>query len=318
MNDWRPSAPAEAARRRARLLDRARQYFSRHEVLAVDTPVLGRATVTDPNIDSLQCDDGRFLQTSPEYFMKRLLAAGYPDIYSIGPVFRRNEHGSRHLSQFTMVEWYRLGFGLDAIVRDAIALIATLLRREGVDAERHDYATLFEERLGIDPLVASLRELQRAAGADAELIDTMGERRDAWLDLLMATRIAATLPADRLSVVQHYPASQAALARRCPHDPRVADRFEVFCGTMELANGYVELTDPVEQAERMRADAAARRASGKAEVDPDQRLLHALEAGLPACAGVALGLERVQMIADGSGNIRDVVTFVEERDDDRL
>ncbi len=311
MTGWAPSCAVEIAARRAELLTRVRSYFAKRRVLAVDTPALGASTVTDPAIESFRLADTLYLQTSPEYFMKRLLASGYPDIYSICRVFRNAESGRRHLPEFTLVEWYRRGMELGEIISDAIDLIAAALDRAhlGDDVDKDDYCNVFQDAVGLDPLEASIDALARAAGADARLRRALGERRNAWLDLLMTSRVAPQFAPDRLTIVRHYPASQAALARLCPDDRRVADRFEVFYGSLELANGYVELTNAAEQAERMDGDRAVRRALGQPDVARDERLLAALGAGLGACAGVAVGLERLHMIIERTDDIRNVVTF---------
>lgn len=243
--------------------------------------------------------------------MKRLLADGYPDIYSIGRVFRAGESGKRHLPEFTMIEWYRLGMDLDEIIADTTALVvAALDRPELLDtATRMNYAQALNDFAGIEPSSASIDELAVAARADTRLRDALGDDRDAWLDLLLATLVASRFADNGLTIVQHFPASQAALARCCPADKRVADRFEVFFGDLELANGFVELTDASEQATRFEDDLHARRANKSPHVPTDVQLLAALEAGLPDCAGVAVGFERLHMIAAAASDIRDVVTF---------
>jgi elongation factor P--(R)-beta-lysine ligase len=310
VSPWRPSAGVPAAKQRAALLARVRSWFESEGVLAVDTPALGAAPVTDPNIASLAVGPNAWLQSSPEYYMKRLLAAGYPDIYSIARVFRDGETGRRHLREFTLIEWYRRDFDLGAIINDALALIAHV---HGSAFHRPpeviDYRDAFRRHAGVDPSDASIAELADAAGADARLSSVLAGDRDAWLDLLMATVVSPRFPAEALTVVRHYPASQAALARLCPADPSLADRFEIFAGTLELANGYVELTGATEQAARMAADLATRERRALPKVARDRRLLAALAAGLPACAGVALGFERLQMLVAGSNDIRNVVTF---------
>ncbi len=312
MTRWQPNCAAGVAGRRADLLARVRGYFAERCVLAVDTPALGARTVTDPAIESFRLAEALYLQTSPEYFMKRLLASGYPDIYSICRVFRDAESGRRHLREFTLVEWYRRSMGLGEIVGDAVGLISAALHRAALAAgvDRIDYSDAFRDAVGLDPLEASVGELAEAAGADARLRRTLGVRRDAWLDLLLTSRVAPRFSADRLTVLQHYPASQAALARLCPADRRVADRFEVFYGALELGNGYVELTDAAEQAERMDDDRETRRELGRPDVARDERLLAALDAGLGACAGVAVGVERLHMILERTDDIRRVVPFV--------
>ena len=312
-DSWRPASSADAARRRADMLTRVRTYFDERDVLPVDTPALSSFPGSDPNIDSFSLREvsDLWLHTSPESSMKCLLAAGYPDIYSICRVFRGGELGARHLPEFTMLEWYRLGFQLSEIIADTTALIATCLQQDALADELTivDYAEVFLQIADIDVFAAGADELAEAAGADADLRGALGDDRAAWLDYILVEAVAPTFAPDRLTVLQHYPREQAALARICPADDHVADRFEVFYGTLELANGYVELTDAAEQRSRFLQDLDDRRASGKVVAPIDEFLLDALASGLPDCAGVALGLERLQMICDKTDNIGDVVTF---------
>lgn len=296
------------------MLRRARIFFHSRDVLEVDTPALSRYTTSDPNIDSLLVaghrDDTLYLQTSPESFMKRLLAGGYPDIYAICRVFRDGEAGRLHQPEFTMVEWYRHGFGLRSMIEETIAFIADILERPELrEAESLEYETAFRRFAAIDTFTASTDQLADAASADAGLRETLGDDRDAWLDLLLCTQVAQRFPDDRLTILRHFPASQAALARDCPADGRVADRFEVFFGAIELANGFVELRDPDEQRRRLQSDLAKRRESSRRAVPLDEPLLAAIESGLPDCAGVAVGFERLLMLATGATDIRDVLTF---------
>jgi lysyl-tRNA synthetase class 2 len=316
MTHWRPTSGPDAAKRRARMLRRLRDYFDRESVLEVDTPALSPTAVSDVHIESLTVSScltstPLFLHTSPEFCMKRLLASGYPDIYSICRVFRDAEVGRRHQPEFTMVEWYRLGFGLGQIIADTIAAIATALEDSTLreDVVQADFRDVYVATCGVDPVEASEAALADAADSDEDLRRTIGGERDDWLDLLMTTRVAPSFAADKLTVVKHYPASQAALARLCPGDIRVADRFEVFMGTVELANGYVELTDAATQADRIENDQAARARRDSPIRQHDQYLLEALVSGLPACAGVAMGLERLQMMHDKTDDIRNVIPF---------
>ncbi|MDH3373962.1 MAG: EF-P lysine aminoacylase EpmA [Gammaproteobacteria bacterium] len=318
MRDWEPMSGPAAARRRADLLDRARGYFKAHDILAVDTPALSKYAASDPNIDSLsvraQHDQDLFLHTSPEFAMKRLLAGGYPDIYSICRVFRDGEIGMRHLPEFTLIEWYRLGFDLDAIIGDTLRLLATCLDRPRLvkSSVQHNYADAFAAFAGVDVFEASEEKLADRCNADPGLRPEIGVHRDAWLDLILGTIIAPQFAHDCLTVVRHFPSSQAGLARLCPDDQRVADRFEVFCGDVELANGYVELRDAEEQRHRIEHDLETRQRDGRRAYPPDLSLIDALDAGLPACAGVAVGVERLHMTLDQTDDIRDVVTFASE------
>jgi lysyl-tRNA synthetase class 2 len=302
------------------MLNRARAFFEERNILEVDTPMLSRFAVSDPHIESievaLQLDPGKawFLQTSPEYCMKRLLSAGYPDIYEICKVFRDAEAGRYHQPEFTMVEWYRLDFGLNDIMQDTLEFITTL-----VDAKRFDkapmllsHAEAFSEFAGIDSSTADIETLAAAAAADDQLKESLGDRRDDWLDLILAEKISSKFPTDRLTALCHYPASQAALARICPDDASVADRFEVFAGDLELANGYVELVDAKEQSSRFAADQSARNEAGKPQRPIDRAFIAALASGLPTCAGVSVGFDRVHMLNEGADNIRQVLSFAFE------
>ena len=306
------------------MLERARRFFAERDVLAVDTPALSRFAASDPHIESFSVHSSTgvqaewYLHTSPEFHMKRLLAAGYPDIYSICRVFRDGESGKRHQPEFTLIEWYRLGFGLDTISDETTQFIAAVLERpELCDTDdRVEYRDAFQHYAGLDPLTADNEELAVCAAADKDLRTAIGQQRDTWLDLVLSSRVAPQFAGDRLTVLRHYPASQAALARLCPADNSLADRFEVFLGSMELANGYVELTDVAEQRRRIDEECDTRRKLGRPEPPIDHNLIAALEAGLPECAGVALGLERLQMLQDRSDDICDVVTFAFAPDHD--
>jgi len=316
MADWRASSSVTVARHRAELLARARAYFSDQQVLAVDTPALSEFASTDPNIEScsvqLATGSRYFLHTSPEFCMKRLLADGYPDIYSICRVFRDGEIGQYHLPEFTMLEWYRLKFELGDIIADTTALIAACIDKPSLheDATVVDYSTAFQDSADVDVFNATIDELADAASADDALRASIGNDQHAWLDLILSTVVAPAFTSNQLTVLQHYPASQAALARVCPRDKHVADRFEVFYGALELANGYVELTNADEQRFRFDQDIEKRKYAGQSVLLPDAQLLAALDHGLPDCAGVAVGLERLQMIHAQADNIANVVTFI--------
>ncbi|MBT8100520.1 MAG: EF-P lysine aminoacylase GenX [Gammaproteobacteria bacterium] len=310
---WRPNAGVEIARARASMIRRARRYFDDQDVLEVFTPALSRNTVTDPNIDSVvaSVNNSRYyLHTSPEYRMKQLLAAGFPDIYQVCRVFRNAESGRWHQQEFTMIEWYRRGYDLDSIAADAMRLITGLLDSRPLEPPKKiSYSDAFKKKYSIDPLTAPIAELVDIAVADDALQQSIGDNRDAWLDLVFADRISPHFEDDRLTVIYHYPASQAALARRCPQDPEFADRFEIYLGAIELANGFVELTDADEQLTRFEKDRMQRVTDGKPEIAIDPGLIDALRAGLPECAGVALGLDRLLMIAEGLNDITEVMTF---------
>ena len=322
MSDWRPASGPQAAASRAAMMRRVREYFLAEDVLEVDTPALSPFAVSDTQIESLAVADSAvsrrplYLHTSPEFCMKRLLAADYPDIFSICRVFRDGEVGRKHQPEFTMIEWYRLGMGLADIIDDTVSLIGNALGDSGPEQPPAviDYVGAMREACGIDALTADSAALADAAGADRDLRATLGDETDDWLDLLLATRVIPSFATDRLTVLQHYPASQAALARLCPGNPAVADRFEVFLGPVELANGYVELVDSAELAARIACDNESRAQRGRPVRPVDTALLAALDAGLPECAGVAMGFERLQMLHDKTDDIDNVITFAFDPD----
>jgi lysyl-tRNA synthetase class 2 len=308
------------------MLDRSRQFFRAAGVLEVDTPALSASAVSDPHIESVTAalavdvNAPYYLHTSPEYCMKRLLCDGFPDIYQICKVFRDNEVGRHHQPEFTMIEWYRLDYGLEQISNDTIAFIAAALNQAAlsVDAVRIDYADAFRKFAGCDPFTVGTKELIAIVEPDASLQDSIGDNKDTWLDLVLDQKVVPNFARDRLTVLSHYPLSQAALARPCPANLASADRFEVFLGPYELANGYVELTDADEYARRFARDLATRKLHGQTERPLDNAFLDAVRHGLPECAGVAVGFDRLLMIHAGFDDIRDVQTFAftEKHDDD--
>jgi elongation factor P--(R)-beta-lysine ligase len=334
---WRPTATRAILEQRAILLARARTFFNDGGVLEVDTPVVVNSPVTDVHIHSARVDLGTgttrpfFLHTSPEYAMKRLLAAGSGDIYQICHVVRGFERGRHHNAEFTLVEWYRLGFTLDDLMSEVDALVRALLGPVGTGhaSERITYREAFVRELGLDPFTASLGELQDtaqrlgfadtgsggvSATATAATVPTaVPGHRDELLDFLMGAHIGPRLGANALTFVHSYPASQAALARLDPQDPRAALRFELYCEGVELANGFHELSSAAEQRARFDQDNAERHRAGLPAFPPDELLLAALEAGLPECAGVALGFDRTVMLATGAKNIDEVLAFPTER-----
>ena len=320
MTNWRPASGPQAAVSRAAIMRRVREYFLAEGVLEVDTPALSPFAVSDVQIESLSVTESTiggqplYLHTSPEFCMKRLLAAGYPDIFSICRVFRDGEAGLKHQPEFTMIEWYRLGMSLTEIINDTVLLINQALADKSPEPEPLviDYFDAMRECCGTTVQAMDCATIADAVNADQELRVAVGDEIDDWLDLALATRVIPSFATDRLTVLRHYPASQAALARLCPENPAVADRFEVFLGPVELANGYVELTDAAELEARFARDNESRARRGRTIRPIDKDLLAALDEGLPACAGVAMGFERLQLLHDKTDDIRDVVTFVSE------
>ncbi len=316
--DWRPSADWTALRLRAAMLRETRAWFEELGVLEVETPCLAAAGVTDVHLHSLEVRTAGgerlgYLQTSPEYAMKRLLAAGAPDIYQLGHVFRGAERGRRHNLEFTMVEWYRHGIDEQALMGEVEALLRRLLepRRALGATQRVRYHEAVDACLGLESLSAEPAALCAAlqrAGVDVP--ESLRGERDALLDLAMSLLVAPGFGPDCITFVHDFPASQAALAQ--VHGP-VAARFEAYVGELELANGFHELVDPEEQSRRFAADAAERARRGLPALAPDARFLAALRAGLPPCSGVALGFDRVVMLALGAEHIDATLAFPFER-----
>jgi elongation factor P--(R)-beta-lysine ligase len=302
---------------RARINALIRTFFDERHVLEVETPILSASGNTDPNIESFQTmfsghvDAGareRWLRTSPEHPLKRLLAAGIGDCYELGPVFRNGEAGGRHNPEFSMLEWYRVGWDHRRLMEETITLVEAALAMQGRRAEVlvENYRQFFLDELGIDPLHAPIDEL-RALLADQN-IDPAGLTRDDWLDLLITHRLQPEFPRDRITVIHDYPASQCALAKIRPCETPLAERFELYLGPFELANGYHELNDAAEQRGRFERDNAVRRARGLREIPIDEGLLAVLDA-MPDCAGVALGVERLLMCLSDTDAIADVLAF---------
>ena len=320
-DDFRPAASWQNLRLRARLLERLREFFRARDFLEVETPLLSVDTVVDRHLDpfAIEADQlaggrGRlWLQTSPEFHMKRMLAAGATSIYQVSRVFRREERGRLHNPEFTMVEWYRVGDRVAEGMQLLEDLCETLLERG--PAERLSYREAFQKHVGLDPhgasnakLVAAVRSKGIAAPESLAVED-----RDGWLDLLMAACVQPHLGRAHPLILFDYPASQAALARVRPGDPPLAERFELFVSGVELANGYHELTDPAELRRRNARANARRVADGKSRLPEQSRLLAAMEAGLPECTGVALGFDRLVMVAAGARSVDEVTAFPADR-----
>ena len=311
------SNPHRALHLRAHLYRLIRTFFDTRHVLEVETPILSAAGNTDPNIESFvtrfsgHVDAGapqRWLRTSPEFPLKRLLAAGVGDCYELGRVFRNGEAGGRHNPEFTMLEWYRVGWDHHRLMEETVELVQQALAMVDRRAEVviSGYRQLFLDELGIDPLHDPLDVLQ--APLRDYGIDPDGLERDDWLDLLITHTLQPAFPRDRITVIHDYPASQCALARVRPGEPPLAERFELYLGRYELANGYHELNDATEQRRRFEHDNDRRRARGTATVPMDTALIASLDA-MPDCAGVALGIERLLMCLADTDAIADVLAF---------
>lgn len=315
--NWQPTASIEQLRQRATLIASIRQFFSERQVMEVDTPAMSHATVTDIHLHTFQTEfvgpgyaDGSklFFMTSPEFHMKRLLAAGSGCIYQINKAFRNEENGRYHNPEFTMLEWYRVGFDHHQLMDEMDELLQRVLKCGA--AERMTYQQAFVDILGICPLEGSMHDLKVVAGqlGLSDIAEPENDR-DTLLQLLFSVGVENKIGQHVPAFVYDFPASQAALAKINPDDQRVADRFEVYFKGIELANGFHELDNPKEQLARFEQDNVKRLEMGLAPQPIDYHLIAALESGLPDCAGVALGVDRLIMLALGCEHIDQVTAF---------
>ncbi|MCH8502529.1 MAG: elongation factor P--(R)-beta-lysine ligase [Aliidiomarina sp.] len=320
--DWRPAATLQAIKERADLQASIRAFFRRRGVLEVETPILARAGVTDLHVHNLSTrlsgpgmpePTTLFLQTSPEYAMKRLLAAGSGPIFQLCKVFRDDEISRRHNPEFTMLEWYRPGYDDYQLMQELDELMQELLSTE--PAEQITYQHAFLDIVGIDPFASNaqgkLLDYLSANGYDG--VVTAADSLDTVLQLVMSVIIEPRIGQERPCYVTHFPASQAALAKLDPADTRMSRRFELFFRGLELANGFWELTDAALQAERFHADNQQRLANGLQPQPIDEQLLAALAAGMPECAGVAVGVDRLLMLKLGAASIAETLCFPIDR-----
>lgn len=316
MVDWKPSASLQNLQWRADVLAKIRQFFSERDVLEVETPLLASSTVPDVYIESIAAEvkDGNisrqnFLQTSPEFFMKRLLASGSGSIYQIAKAFRQEEKGTRHNSEFTLLEWYRVSYSLEQLMTELEQLVQEVLDCSQIS--RFTYRQIFQQHLQIDPHEITLEELQKLTLKEVDLSARDLSKTD-YLQLLLSNSIEPQLPP--FCIIYDYPKEQAALATLAEDAQGVvvAKRFEMFGQGMELANGYFELSDANEQRARFEADNATRKEKGLQLHDADERLIAALESGLPSCSGVAVGVDRLLMLLVGAKNIGEVISFDSE------
>ncbi len=317
-NDWRSGASLSNLRARARCYQQIRDFFERRQLLEIDAPLMAASPATDPHIAPIvaRCEDrDYYLQSSPEYALKRLLASVSGELqtglYSLGKAFRDAEQGRRHNPEFTMLEWYRLGYDEQQLIEEVAELVQALVSVSEV--KKYTYRQLFQRYCQLDPHTASLTELKAKARQQID-IDWDDDSRDSWLDILITHIIEPQLVGDSagvLTFIYDYPASQAALAKIAEDETGqlVARRFEAFLDGVELANGYWELTDAVEQARRFDADIAERRRLGLPTYPQDARLLSALADGMPDCAGVALGVDRLLMQALAATSISETMSF---------
>lgn len=312
---WQPTASVKNLLTRAKLLAEIRRFFTDRGLLEVETPVLSEFGVTDVHLATFSTEfispfgeqsKTLWLSTSPEYHMKRLLAAGSGPIFQIGKVFRNEEAGNRHNPEFTMLEWYRPHFDMYRLINEVDDLLQQIL--ECPPAESMSYQFAFQQYVGLDPLSADLSELAEKAKKH-QLIGAENENRDTLLQFLFSTVVEPQIGQEAPVVVYHFPASQAALAQISSEDLRVAERFEFYYKGLELANGFHELSDAREQLRRFQQDNLQREKMGLPVRAIDKRLLAALQAGIPNCSGVALGVDRLLMIAMGTESIKDVISF---------
>lgn len=325
MTDWQPTASLEMLKTKARLLSQLRAFFAEKNILEVQTPILSQAGNTEPTIESFITQEHEnaahkiqpsFLNTSPEFSMKRLLAAGYGSIYQITPAFRQDEQGKRHNPEFTLLEWYRIDFDHHALMGEVNSLLR-YIAKDFIKLERSQFFSYQKAMLkfaNVDPFSATTEELKLAtvkAGIDAIGMDDVS--RDAWLDLLMSQVVEKNLPVNCPVFIYDYPASQAALSKIRKGSPDVAERFELYINGMELANGFHELSDAEEQALRFQQQQLQRKKSGQQGIPADYHLIEALKQGLPECAGVAIGLDRLLMVLTGAEHINEVLTFPFDR-----
>lgn len=313
--DWRPTASIQALKGRARLLQDLRSWMGAEGFLEIEAPLLSRAGSPELHLDSLHVPcafpDGAsgWLGTSPEFHLKRLLAAGTGSIFSVTRVFRAGEAGRLHNPEFTLVEWYRSGGAYAHLMSDIEVLLTHLLpsRLLAVPPERITYREAFMRHAGLDPFTATVEDLRRRCDADGE------HERDTLLDRIAGFYVYPALGRRRISLVHDFPATQASLARIRRGEPDVAERVEAIVEGVELVNGFVELVDAEEQRRRFQADRFSRREQGRSCPELDERFLAALEAGVPACAGAAMGFDRVVMLALGLPSLSDVQAFPQDR-----
>jgi elongation factor P--(R)-beta-lysine ligase len=313
--DPSPSASLAVLAKRSDLLRQLRDFFYERSFIEVETPLLASEVIPELHIEPFLVAVGGFLQASPELHMKQLLVAGARAIFQVTRSFRQGERGQLHNPEFTIVEWYRVGDDMAAGIALLDDLTQTLLSTP--PAIRTSYAVAFQEHVGLDPHTATLDQLESAAQAANTAIPAGLNRNkhDEWLNLLLTMRIEPQLGRDQPEILYHYPASQSALARTTSDAAgnQVAERFELYCRGIELANGYHELADPAELERRFKAVNAARAADGRRSLPLPKHWLAALEKGLPDCTGVALGFDRLAMLAFGATSIDDVIAFPQDR-----
>jgi lysyl-tRNA synthetase class 2 len=318
---WQPTLTWEYAQKRAQILKKVRQFFDERNVIEVETPALSQGTVTDVHLDSITCrynfltdssseqSTNLYLQTSPEFHMKRLLASGYGCIFQIAKAFRHEEAGRFHNPEFTLLEWYRLGFDHFTLMNEVAELLTTVL--ECNVPVQVTYQDLFIELVGLDPLTATRVQLISVIESNGKLSDWLSveQDNDILLQFIFSELIEPNIGNDSPCFVYNFPSSQASLAKISPEDARVAERFECYFRGVELVNGFNELTEPDTQLVRFQKDNLQRKSLSLQEQPIEQNFISALSKGLPACAGVALGIDRLIMLALKTNHIEKVISF---------
>jgi elongation factor P--(R)-beta-lysine ligase len=317
IDDWQPFCNLERLHQRARLLQAIRCFFMERGVLEVETPLLSHSSGTDPQLDFFTTEfniaphqQTLFLQTSPEFAMKRLLAAGSGSIFQICKALRNGESGRFHNPEFTLLEWYRVGFTLFDLMDEITELIAFLHPALNT-AQRFSYQAIFERYTGLNPLIFEYSDYCAYAVKQhfPEAISICGHDHAIWLDFLFSHSVQPHLGENALCMVYGYPACQSSLARINADNPNITDRVEIFINGVELGNGYYELTDAIEQEKRFDQEIELRKLRNQRTVVKDQRLIAALKTGLPECSGMAIGLDRLLMILSGRSHINEVLAF---------
>lgn len=322
---WEATLSWEDAKKKALILNKIRQFFLNRDVIEVETPLLGQSTVTDVHLEAFETDfnyfpsssldvaDTLYLQTSPEFCMKRLLASGYESIYQISKAFRHEGKGSIHNPEFTILEWYRIGFEKDDLIKEVSSLLKEVL--DCNEPKVISYQDLFIEHVNIDPLEASIDELKAIINKKDKTSNWINEESnvDILLQFILSELIEPNIGIDEPVFIHNFPISQASLAKQNTQDARVADRFECYFKGIELVNGFCELTDHIEQLDRFNKDNLERKQIGNKEKPIDTRFIGALKSGLPSCSGVALGIDRLLMLALNKKKIDEVITFTIDR-----
>lgn len=319
---WQPNCSIELLHYRANLLQSIRQFFAQRQVLEVETPLLSQTIGTDPQLDFFTTfyntppqQQKLYLQTSPEFAMKRLLASGSGSIYQICKAFRNGEAGRFHNPEFTLLEWYRIGFNLEQLMDEVEELINTLFNDSLQKNERYDYASLFKNYTGLNALVFSYEDYCNYAITNniAEAITICEHNHPLWLDFIFSHQVQPFLGQNSLCLVHGYPACQSSLARLNADNPLITDRVEIFINGVECGNGFYELNDATEQLQRFESESLYRKQTGQELVTADMRLINALQAGLPDCSGIAIGLDRLLMLLTNHAKIDEVLSFALSR-----